>query len=367
MENIEDLNEKKEGLVIKGQDNFFYHITNLDNDLDNVGGKKNSTNQFSRIDLGVCEDILRDTYNIDKNVSLIILKYERLTTISSERNLQYEVYEPTKMTRLNLSVCSEIPIDIHVPVILSQETQQLYEELKDLGYDIFDINNEFYQDICTPYESSNGTDILLSDRIDFYYNNNEAKCQPNCKFSDYSVENNDLKCECNIESSEINMEKNEEDTGAKSIYTSFYDVLKFSNYKVLKCYKLSFNLSIFKGNIGNLIVLIYFSIYLLFMMLYLIRAQSELDNNFFKNLFADKIKQLDICPKIILPDTQKQKNNIIKNELKDINKSLPINNLIKTKKDNINIINNRLTKKKDIRRKKLKSKMLFEFPPKKEH
>ena len=62
----------------------------------------------------------------------------------------------------------------------------IYSTLKDLGYNLFDINSPFYQDICTPYKSSNGTDVLLSDRVDYYYNNNETLCQSNCQFSHYS-------------------------------------------------------------------------------------------------------------------------------------------------------------------------------------
>ena len=65
--------------------------------------------------------------------------------------MQYEIYEPINKTKLDLSVCKDIPININVPVILSENLQGLHDKLKDLGYDIFDINNEFYQDICTPY------------------------------------------------------------------------------------------------------------------------------------------------------------------------------------------------------------------------
>ncbi len=42
------------------------------------------------------------------------------------------------------------------------------------------------------------------------------------------METQDLKCECNIVSSEIKVEK-VEDFSSKSLYKSFYDVLKFSN------------------------------------------------------------------------------------------------------------------------------------------
>ena len=116
------------------------------------------------------------------------MKYEKITNISSERALQYEVYEPFNKTKLNLSVCDDINIDVYIPVTLSDKTQNLYNELKELGYDLFDINSPFYNDLCTPYKSPDGTDVLLSDRINFYYYNDETTCQSNCKFSDYLME-----------------------------------------------------------------------------------------------------------------------------------------------------------------------------------
>ena len=45
------------------------------------------------------------------------------------------------------------------------------------------------------------------------------------------MESQYLKCECDSTNSEININKAESFSG-KSIYQSFYDVLKYSNYKV---------------------------------------------------------------------------------------------------------------------------------------
>ena len=72
-----------------------------------------------------------------------------------------------------------------------------------MGYYLFDINSPFYQDICTPFTFPEGTDVLLLDRINDYYYNNETLCQSNCKFSDYSFESQYLKCICNTSNSEI--------------------------------------------------------------------------------------------------------------------------------------------------------------------
>ena len=41
---------------------------------------------------------------------------------------------------------------------------------------MFDINDRFYQDICSPYTTKDNTDIILSDRINYIYNNNDIKC-----------------------------------------------------------------------------------------------------------------------------------------------------------------------------------------------
>ena len=46
---------------------------------------------------------------------------------------------------MNLSICENTTIGIYIPVVLSEKLQNLYNELKDLGYDLFDINSPFYQ------------------------------------------------------------------------------------------------------------------------------------------------------------------------------------------------------------------------------
>jgi len=92
---------------------------------------------------------------------------------------------------------------------------------------MFDINNSFYQDICTPYETENGTDILLSDRIDYIYNNENTKCQSNCQFSNYSLESKYLVCTCSSNEEAIK-EKNEEKDKfkAKTLSEGFIEVWK---------------------------------------------------------------------------------------------------------------------------------------------
>ena len=77
-------------------------------------------------------------------------------------------------------------------------------------------------------------DIILSDRIKYIYYNNDSQCLSNCDFSFYLSNSLYLNCTCEV----ILEEKgNEAKFSGKKIYESFYDVLKYSNFKVLKCYK----------------------------------------------------------------------------------------------------------------------------------
>ena len=355
----------EEELVKKGEDNFYFQLTTLENEL-NPKGKNSNNTRFSRIDLGECANVLRKKNNLNENATFLILKYEKISNISSERYLQYEIYESINKTRLDLSVCQDIPIDIYVPLVLSEKLENLYNELKSLGYDLFDINSEFYQDICTPYKSSNGTDVLLSDRIDYYFGNDETQCQPNCQFSDYSMETQDLKCECNIVESEINVEKKQE-IGSKSIYKSFYDVLKFSNYKVLKCYKLAFNKNIFINNKGNYMVLTFFGIYSIFLVLYIIKGRTQLKDDLSKIIFDNNSKEINLASININPRIHLCKENIIEMKHKSQHKII-YNNI--NEKNNIEIIkknknNKKLILRKDFKKKKPKSRIIFDFPPKK--
>ena len=347
-----DVNEEKE-MIFQGEDDYFFHITNSQNELKNLKGNNNS-NKFSIIVLGECENLLKKHYHINENDPLLILKFEKINNISTERSLQYEVYEPYNKTKLNLSICEDLTIDVYVPVILSEKTQKLFDELRDLGYDLFDINSPFYKDICTPYNSPDGTDVLLSDRVNYIYNNEGTSCQSNCKFSDYLIESQYMKCDCDIKNSEINIQKSKE-FSADSIYKSFFNVLKYSNYKVLKCYKLVFKIKNLIHNIGSFFVIAFFLIYLIFLIIYFVKGISQIKNDIAKKLEENKNKKFS-------------KNNGEKLKMnKNINNNKTIINRInyindskrKNKKQNNNIISKTRCNKNHHK------KIIFTFPPKK--
>ena len=323
---IQSYPDNGESVVVKADDNHIFQITTLENELSSLNG--NGTSNISVIDLGDCGDLLKSHYNISKDQDLIFLKYEKITEIASERNIQYEIYHPVHKYKLNISICESTSISIYVPVNLPEEAKQKYEELEKQGYDLFDPNSSFYQDICSPFESEDGTDVPLNDRKNDYYKNynNNTQCQGNCQYSDYLSNSNYLKCECNVDSDNSIETNDDEEVKFENsmIYEGFYDILKNSNYKVVKCFNLVFNKEIFFHNYGSLLVIIYFLFFSAFFVFFIITGINPLKINTAKS----------IAEKQIL----KGRNSILFSSLK-------FNNLMDNNENKSNINNNSSYKK----------------------
>ena len=247
---------------INNGNGFTFQITNIQNELNNLN--ENTQRNLSIIDFKDCAELLRIQNGLNSIDDLIMMKYENDDFVSNgnEKSIQYEVYLNNN-TKLDLSVCKDTDINIYIPVELSEETQKLYESLKEQGYNLFDINDKFYHDICTLYKSIDGTDVILLDRINDIYEKNKFQCQENCEYSDYLPESKYLKCECHVTNEEKIDTKNPKKITAKSVGKSFFNVLKYSNYKVLRCYNLVFRKITIKENVGSILSNIYFIGYLI--------------------------------------------------------------------------------------------------------
>ena len=290
--------------IILGEDNFIFQIINGKNELDLFKGNALNNKNISIIDFSQCEVKLKDEYNLNQNDSLIYFKKENINCKSSEKVIEYEVYEPYNFSKLNLSICDKNLINIYIKVEFSQETKKIYENLKELGYNMIDINDPFYKDICIPYTSSNKTDLILSDRINYIYYNKDSKCPSNCYFSSYIPNSLYLNCTCEVRSNE----KSEDiKFNEKKIYESFHDVLKYSNFKILKCYKLIFTKKVITKNIGSITIIVFFMVYCIAWIIYLIKGISPITVGL-KNIVLNKEEKIKRIPIINNFNVKKKEN-----------------------------------------------------------
>ena len=282
--------EKGKSYIVKGDNNITFQVTDGKNELDLLQKGFLDNQDLSILDLGECETRLKKEYNINETLSLIYIKQENTKAKPLDKNIIFEVYEPINFTKLNLSFCTEDTINIYVKMDFSQETKEIYDELKSQGYDMLNINDRFYHDICIPYTYTNDIDILLSDRVNYIYKNQDSQCQQNCQFSSYLANSLYMNCTCNAIND--NNKIDDKKFNGKILYESFYDVLKYSNFRILKCYKLVFSKNIFPKNYGSTIVLISFGLYLTCLIIFAIKGISPLKKNVQK-IVVEKIEGRD--------------------------------------------------------------------------
>ena len=97
---IKNILENKEDYIIT-KDNITFQITSTENQKIN----NNKTNNISTINLGKCENILREKYNIDESLPLIILKVDYNSPDTLIPIVEYEIYHPINKSKLDLAYC----------------------------------------------------------------------------------------------------------------------------------------------------------------------------------------------------------------------------------------------------------------------
>ena len=214
---------------------------------------------FSSLDLGDCETKLKRENNISDNEPLIISKIDIKSPDYLTTNIQYEVYQLNTQNQLNLTICDGDKINLYVPVNLDSSTESLYDSLNNSGYNLFDSNDSFYIDICTKYTTENGTDIIIPDRQNILYlnNGNLNLCQENCSLVEYNITTKKARCQCEVPK-EKNITRNIDNITylKNSIFYGFIITITNSNFRVLKCLKLIFDIPEMFYNIGFIIMTI---------------------------------------------------------------------------------------------------------------
>ena len=354
MKNILNNNYTNESIILLTK-NVAFQLDTLEEQ-----NKQTLENIFiSNVDIGECQQLIRKQENLKKEDVLIILKADIKNADNKAIYVQYEIYTPNK-TKVDLKVCQNTSIFINTPINLSQEFESLYNSLNESGYNLFNSNDSFYNDICSPYTSEKGIDIPMVDRQNEIYNNMKdyTLCQKNCTFLYYNSTIKKSKCDCKVQ-----IEETITDTKLinfkDELFGSFYKTLKNSNFLVLKCFKLTFSIKGQTHNIGSYVMSILFLILIIFIIIHYITSSKKLKNilkdiilrkkilNNFEGLHIKKCGKLKLY-KVL--DTEVKNGN--KNKDKNNNKKKSKNQRIKI--ENNIIKTSSITKNKRSKSKKLK-------------
>ena len=219
--------------IIKFENNILYQITSTFN-------QRNITYEnISTIDLGECESIIKEKYNILQNETLLIFKMERYIEGLLIPFIEYEIFHPITKKRLNLNEYEDLKIHMNIPVSINESI--LYK---------YDLNNSYYQDICNITTEENGVDITLYDRKNNYIKNNMYFCTIDCEYLNYNKEQKKVTCLCKFHPG-ITLYK---EIKKEQLINSVINIKRKTNLNIMKCYNLVFSEPGIIKNFGNYII-----------------------------------------------------------------------------------------------------------------
>ena len=203
----------------------FEHMTiTLTTTQNQKDDKKNG--DVTTIDLGECEKILRETYQIPDDEMIYMKKIDVIQEGMKIPKVEYDVYSKlngSNLVKLNLSFCENIKVDISIPLTLTEDIDKL------------NSSSRYYNDLCYTTTSDIGTDLTLNDRKNEFIEKNKTVCQEKCIFSYYDYNLQKAICSCNLEDSSpsdylvINK---------TLLYDNILDVNNIANINILVCYKI---------------------------------------------------------------------------------------------------------------------------------
>ena len=279
------LEEQKSQIIPK--DNAIFQLSTVDEQ------KNSNISWMSSIDLGDCELLLKKQENLDDDNELMMIKLDLKNEDSTY--VQFELYNPNNLKKVDLEICRTTHISINLPVKMDNNTEFLYSSLEKSGYNLFDLNDSFYKDVCSTYTASNGADMTLSDRKSFIYDKNKYKtfCQKDCYFVSYNTKTKKAKCNCDVINNKIITNLIKIDFSRQELAEGFFTALRNSNFLIMKCYKLTFSLRGQKNNIGSYFILTNIILIISLTIFFIVKDQKQLSKIIYGLIEKKELKRND--------------------------------------------------------------------------
>ena len=295
--------------------------------------KNNEDKNNITMNLGQCENILKNKYNISKNDSLYILQIVSEEEGMKIPKIEYEVYYPlnnsNKLTKLDLSLCKDTKIEISIAVKINDTL------------DKYNSSSDYYNDICSKTTSESGTDISLKDRRNEFVDNNMSLCEENCDLIGYNKSTEKAKCSCDIK---LNIPENYDiKFNKKDFFKNFIDVNNFMNINIMKCYKTVLKIKDLIKNYGFFIIFFILIFYFITVFIFYLRSYIKLKKDINKIFLSLKNNETLKIDKTIQKPIKKLKK---KNKRKKKVDSKEIKNKINNENDPIDLQNKKVDNKK---------------------
>ena len=302
------------------------------------------------IDFSECKKLLKEKYPT-KEFRILQINMENENEKCLSDQVEYKVYDENG-DEMDLSICEEVEIKIEYKITnTSLLNLEQISNLKAQGIDVFDLDSDFFNDICFAFSDDN-SDMILSDRVSDIYQNYSI-CGDGCEYESFNIETLSANCKCKVKQ-EVST-KREIGNFKNYLQTAFFE----SNFGIVKCYNLFFSLIGKLKNVGFWIfgglIIFHTPLYILYFINGITPVakyiQNEMDNKGY--LSKNKIKEYKYSEMAQTKETEqnlKENNNNISSKLKNKkSKKLKRKNKIKNppKKDGNNKKMNKIRIKTD--------------------
>ena len=296
---------------------------------------------ITKIEYDSCIQQLKADNNISLNRDLIIAVIDLVSSEIDKHITSFGFFHPETGEKLDaVKSCSNKNVMMYENIFNIIEDEYALGLLKDQKIDIFDLSNDFYNDICFHFNSPNGKDATLQDRLKTFYPN-ITLCDDGCRNKGVNLTSMEAKCECIfhdlLSMSILNNELIGDNILVKETIREFMDMLDNLNFEVLWCYKDVFSFKYFKKNIGGFIIIGLTILETISIIHYYITSLNKIVKSIF--YLTEKYIYIKKRPKIRkensrfnLYKTKITKNPPKKSPKKEINKILGNNRIIKREK-----------------------------------
>ena len=208
-----------------------------------------------KIDFGSCYEKINNNF-IDYNLNLIILIIEKYYNGSSI--VLYRFYDPLTGEKIETAnECQNLNVIVQKNITtLLKGTDSNIEAILKLSkqnINVFNRSSDFYNDVCFNYESPNGKDIPLKDRLKEFYPD-IILCDEGCLITGVNLTSMEVLCQCKF-SDGWNGNIITQNAFVSKIIDEFGDIFLESNLLLLQCYKNIFSYKYFIKNTGGFIML----------------------------------------------------------------------------------------------------------------
>ena len=261
-----------------------------------------------KIDFGNCLIKAQNSISNYTNDNIIIVLAEILNA-QKKSTTSYAFFNPKTGEKLpTKEICKDEEIIIKESVI-SQLNNSAFDLnsilfLTQQNINIFNLSDEFYTNICYNFESPNGKDVPLRDRIHSFYPN-ITLCDEGCINKGVNLTSMESICLCKFNDL-IRNEFIEDNAILSNTLGEITEIISNSNLDVLKCYENVFKIKFIKKGYGGFIIfsIIFFEIILSLIFIFydinMIRKYLYNLTNYYLYLISDKKKNISL-------------NNVIKN------------------------------------------------------